>query len=286
MTHPHSHEIKVRDGRLIALNVLKYAILIVGAFIMIFPFLWMLLTSLKSLDEAIRIPPMWLPGAFRIENYTHVWEMAPFMRYIFNTTVCCILHVAGVVVFSVMGAYAFSMYEFKGKKVLFMLFLATMMVPGELLIIQNYITINKLQLMDTFAAVVLPTFASGFYTYMLREHFLQIPPALYKSAKVDGTSNWRFLWRVMVPMNKNTVATIAILSFIAQWNAFMWPNIVTQTDKTRLVSSGLFVFRSEASSNLQYMMAGSCIIIFPMVIFYIIFRKRIINGVGGGGIKG
>ena len=287
MLKKNSHEVRVRDGRLVALNVLKYAILVIGAFVMVFPFLWMLTTSFKSLDEAIAIPPTWLPSALHWENYSYVWKSEPFFRYIFNTLVCCILHVAGVVAFSVMGAYAFTMYEFKGKRLLFTLFLMTMMVPGELLIIQNYITISKMSLMDTYAAVVLPTFASGFYTYMLREHFMQMPPALYKSAKVDGTSNWRFLWRVMVPINKNTIATIAILSFVAQWNAFLWPNLVTQTEKTRLISTGLIAFRSEASSNVHYLMAGSCIVLLPMVVFYIIFRKRIINGVGGGsGIKG
>jgi multiple sugar transport system permease protein len=115
---------------------------------------------------------------------------------------------------------------------------------------------------------------------------MQMPSALFKSAKIDGTSNWRFLWRVMVPMNKNTIATIAILTFIAEWNAFLWPNLVAQTDKTRLISSGLIVFRSEASSSIQLLMAGSCVVLMPMVIFYIIFRKKILEGVASGGIKG
>ena len=191
----------------------------------------------------------------------------------------------GTVLFSIMGAYAFCMYEFRCKNLLFTLFLLTMMVPAELLIIQNYITISWMGFIYTYVRVVLPTLASGFYIYMLREHFMQMPPALFKSAKVDGTSNWRFLWRVMVPMNKNTIATISILAFIAQWNAFLWPSLVTQTDATRLVSSGLIAFRSEASSGIQYLMAGSCIILLPMVVFYIIFRKRIMDGVAGGGIK-
>ena len=208
------------------------------------------------------------------------------MRYIMNTVICCICHVAGVVVFSVLGAYAFSMYSFRFKGFFFTLFMLTMMVPGELLIIQNYITIQKMHLMDTYIAVFLPTLASGFYIYMLREHFMQMPPSLFKSAKVDGTSNWRFLWRVMVPMNRNTIFTIAILSFIGQWNAFLWPELVTRTDATKLVSSGLIAFRSEASSNVQYMMAGSCIVLIPMIVFYAVFNKQIINGVGGGGIKG
>lgn len=266
--------------------MIKYILLVVGALILFFPFLWMVTTALKTLSEAIATPPAWLPKVPQWENFAIVWGMRPFMRYIVNTVICCLMHVAGVVVLSVLGAYAFSMYSFRLKGVLFTLFMLTMMVPGELLIIQNYITISKLRLMDTYLAVVLPSLASGFYTYMLREHFMQMPPSLFKSAKVDGTSNWRFLWRVMVPMNRNTIFTIAILTFIGQWNAFLWPELVTRTDATKLISSGLISFRSEASSNVQFMMAGSCIVLFPMILFYIIFNKQIINGVGSGGIKG
>ncbi len=280
------HEKHVVDTKQIVADVLKYFFLTLGALVLFFPFLWMLTTSLKTLSEAIATPPVWLPHMPQWSNYATVWNMRPFMRYILNTVICCIFHVAGVVSLSVMGAYAFSMFSFRFKNFLFTLFMLTMMVPGELLIIQNYITIQKMHLMDTYIAVFLPTLASGFYIYMLREHFMQMPPSLFKSAKVDGTSNWRFLWRVMVPMNRNTIFTIAILAFIGQWNAFLWPELVTRTDATKLVSSGLISFRSEASSSVQYMMAGSCIVLIPMIIFYVIFNKQIINGVGGGGIKG
>ena len=280
------HEKHVVDTKQIVADVLKYFFLTLGALVLFFPFLWMLTTSLKTLSEAIATPPVWLPHMPQWSNYATVWNMRPFMRYILNTVICCIFHVAGVVSLSVMGAYAFSMFSFRFKNFLFTLFMLTMMVPSELLIIQNYITIQKMHLMDTYIAVFLPTLASGFYIYMLREHFMQMPPSLFKSAKVDGTSNWRFLWRVMVPMNRNTIFTIAILAFIGQWNAFLWPELVTRTDATKLVSSGLISFRSEASSSVQYMMAGSCIVLIPMIIFYVIFNKQIINGVGGGGIKG
>ena len=282
----HIREKRVIDTKQIVSDVIKYTLLTVGALILFFPFLWMLTTALKTLSEAIATPPVWLPRVPQWANFAVVWSMKPFMRYILNTVICCLCHVAGVVVFSVLGAYAFSMYSFRLKGFFFTLFMLTMMVPGELLIIQNYITIQKMHLMDTYIAVFLPTLASGFYIYLLREHFMQMPPSLFKSAKVDGTSNWRFLWRVMVPMNRNTIFTIAILSFIGQWNAFLWPELVTRTDATKLVSSGLIAFRSEASSNVQYMMAGSCIVLIPMIVFYAVFNKQIINGVGGGGIKG
>jgi len=279
-------EKRVVDSKQILSDVIKYLLLVVGAFVLFFPFLWMVTTALKTLSEAIKTPPVWLPQVPQFENFATVWNMRPFMQYILNTVICCVMHVTGVVVFSVLGAYAFSMYSFRLKSFFFTLFMLTMMVPGELLIIQNYITIQKMRLMDTYLAVVLPTLASGFYIYMLREHFMQMPPSLFKSAKVDGTSNWRFLWKVMVPMNRNTIFTIAILTFIGQWNAFLWPELVTRTDATKLISSGLISFRSEASSSVQLMMAGSCIVLLPMIIFYAIFNKQIINGVGGGGIKG
>ena len=277
---------KIKDTRGAVLTALKYAALTIGALILFFPFIYMVLSSLKTAYESTAIPPIWLPAKPQWENYAYAWNLKPFLLYYRNTLAVCAISVAGTLLFSILGAYAFTIYEFPFKNVLFILFMLTMMVPGELLIIQNYITIQKMHLMDTYIAVFLPTLASGFYIYMLREHFMQMPPSLFKSAKVDGTSNWRFLWRVMVPMNRNTIFTIAILSFIGQWNAFLWPELVTRTDATKLVSSGLIAFRSEASSNVQYMMAGSCIVLIPMIVFYAVFNKQIINGVGGGGIKG
>ena len=277
---------KIKDTRGAVLTALKYAALTIGALILFLPFIYMVLSSLKTAYESTAIPPIWLPAKPQWENYAYAWNLKPFLFYYRNTLAVCAISVAGTLLFSILGAYAFTIYEFPFKNVFFILFMLTMMVPGELLIIQNYITIQKMHLMDTYIAVFLPTLASGFYIYMLREHFMQMPPSLFKSAKVDGTSNWRFLWRVMVPMNRNTIFTIAILSFIGQWNAFLWPELVTRTDATKLVSSGLIAFRSEASSNVQYMMAGSCIVLIPMIVFYAVFNKQIINGVGGGGIKG
>ena len=266
-----------------AVTAVKYFSLLLAAFIALLPLISCLLVSFKTDEEYQLTPVMQLPENFlHLDNFRRVWVEGDMGRAFATSFFVVVV----VVVFSVLGAYAFSMYSFRLKGFFFTLFMLTMMVPGELLIIQNYITIQKMHLMDTYIAVFLPTLASGFYIYMLREHFMQMPPSLFKSAKVDGTSNWRFLWRVMVPMNRNTIFTIAILSFIGQWNAFLWPELVTRTDATKLVSSGLIAFRSEASSNVQYMMAGSCIVLIPMIVFYAVFNKQIINGVGGGGIKG
>ena len=248
-------------------KAVKIAVLTVGAFVMIFPFLWMLFTSLKTLPESISIPPTLFPAVPQFENYTEALAVAPF----------------GL---TVLSAYGFTIYEFRGKKLLFLLCLSTMMIPAELLIIQNFITISKLGWMDTFQGIILPTVASGFYIYMMREYFMQIPSILYKAAKVDGCSDWRYLWKVMIPMNKNAIATIGILAFISQWNSFVWPLMVTKSDAHRVMPIGLLHFRDAVSSQVNLQMAGATIVIVPMLIFFLVFRKQIIAGVARGGIKG
>lgn len=191
-------------------KAVKIAVLTVGAFVMIFPFLWMLFTSLKTLPESISIPPTLFPAMPQFENYTEALAVAPFGLYLRNSIIVAGGGTLLTLVLTVLSAYGFTIYEFRGKKLLFLLCLSTMMIPAELLIIQNFITISKLGWMDTFQGIILPTVASGFYIYMMREYFMQIPSILYKAAKVDGCSDWRYLWKVMIPMNKNAIATIGI----------------------------------------------------------------------------
>ena len=277
---------KIKDTRGAVLTALKYAALTIGALILFFPFIYMVLSSLKTAYESTAIPPIWLPAKPQWENYAYAWNLKPFLLYYRNTLAVCAISVAGTLLFSILGAYAFTIYEFPFKNVLFILFMLTMMVPEEMLIIQNYETIADLGLLDTFLGIALPSLANGFYIFMLREYVTQMPPALFKSAKVDCCPDFKFLWKVVIPMNKNAIATIAILSFIGQWNAFMWPNMVTRSDEHRVITSGLMTFRNMASANYHYLMAAACITVIPMVIFYVIFHKQIISGVANGGIKG
>lgn len=253
---------------------------------MMFPFIWMLLTSLKTLPEAIAIPPQWLPESPQWENYAYSWNLVPLH---------CISAIPSGWEFSVLSLhwcspfwalFAFSIYSFPGRNICFYLFMLTMMVPSEILIIQNYVTCSQLGLLDTFSGIVLPTVANGFYIFMLQEYFMQTPPSLFKAAKVDGCSNLKFLIKVVVPMNINAIVTVAILTFITAWNSFMWPLIVTLSDKHTLLSVGLLRFRQASSSNLHNQMAAACIVLLPMVIFYIIFHKKIMEGVASGGTKG
>lgn len=277
---------KIKDTRGAVLTALKYAVLSIGALILFFPFIYMVLSSLKTAYESTAIPPIWLPKTPQWENYAYAWNLKPFLLYYRNTLIVCAISVTGTLLFSILGAYAFTIYQFPLKNALFILFMLTMMVPEEMLIIQNYETVADLGLLDTFLGVALPSLANGFYIFMLREYFSQMPPSLFKSAKVDCCPEFKFLWKVVIPMNRNAIFTIAILSFIGQWNAFMWPNMVTRSDEHRVITSGLMTFRNMASANYHYLMAAACITVLPMIVFYAVFHKKIISGVANGGIKG
>ena len=277
---------KIKDTRGAVLTALKYAVLSIGALILFFPFIYMVLSSLKTAYESTAIPPIWLPKSPQWGNYAYAWNLKPFLLYYRNTLIVCAISVAGTLLFSILGAYAFTIYQFPLKNALFILFMLTMMVPEEMLIIQNYETVADLGLLDTFLGIALPSLANGFYIFMLREYFSQMPPSLFKSAKVDCCPDFKFLWKVVIPMNKNAIFTIAILSFIGQWNAFMWPNMVTRSDEHRVITSGLMTFRNMASANYHYLMAAACITVLPMIVFYAFFHKKIISGVANGGIKG
>ena len=277
-------------NRAIALDrlarVMKYVVLIIGAFMVFFPFLWMLTTSLKTGAESIAIPPILVPETPQWANYARAWEVVPWLLYFRNTLLVAVAGTALTLLMTILAAYAFTIFAFPGKNVLFILFLATMMVPSELLIIQNYITVTKLGWLDTFRGIIIPSLASGFYIFMLREYFMQVSSGLFKAAKVDGCSTWKYLWRIVVPVSKNAISTIAVLSFISHWNAFVWPLMVTNTDEHRLLSIGLLRFTNSVSSDVALQMAGATIVLIPMVIFYIAFHKKIISGVARSGLKG
>lgn len=263
-----------------------WILLTAGALVMMFPFIWMLATSLKTLPEATAIPPTLFPAKAVFSNYAEAFTMAPFGRYLFNSILVAGLGTILTLVITVLAAYAFTVFEFPGKSGLFFCCLATMMIPAELLIIQNFITISKLHWVNTFQGIIVPTIASGFYIYMMREYFLQTPSVLYKAAKIDGCTDWRYLWRIMMPINKNAIATIGILTFISQWNSFIWPLMVSKDDAHRVMAIGLLHFKDAVSSQINLQMAGSTIVLLPMLIFYLIFRRQIIEGVSRGGIKG
>ena len=279
----------------IILDILKFTILILGAIITVMPFVWMILSSLKTASEITAIPPTFFPKDPQWSNYQEAWSRAPFLRYFVNTVIVAVGSTFGVLITTVFSAFAISRLNFPGKKLIFSLLMATLMIPGEMLVITNYITVYNMKLeigetrimgIDSYGALIIPWIASVFYIYLLTQFFMQVPDAIYLAAKVDKCSDWKFMWKIMLPMNKQAVVTIGILNFISSWNAFMWPLLVTNDPNMRVLSNGLTQFQSEAGSDYQLIMAASCILVMPIIIIYLFLRKYIIEGVTRSGLKG
>ncbi len=267
-------------------DVATYVILTIGAAFMILPFVWMILSSLKTMPEIMAIPPKWLPSVFQFSNYVEAMKAAPFARYFLNSVIVTVCAVSLQTFISIMMAYATSRFEFPGRNLIFTFFLGMMMVPYEMLLITNYVTMTKLHWLDTYFALIIPNAASVYYTYILRNNFLRIPDSYYWSAKLDGANSWKYLWRVMVPMSKSAISTIVLLNAIGEWNSFMWPMIVTNTDNLRTLQVGLYTFNNDTQSRYDLLMAAATIIILPLMILFIFARKRIISAFSNGGIKG
>jgi len=267
-------------------KAIVYLLLSIGALIMVFPFIWMLLSSLKTAAEVNTTPPTFLPANPTLENYVFAFERAPFGRYFINSvivTVCCVVFTQFT---TITAAFAFSRLQFPGRNILFALLVSMMMVPFEMLIITNFSTIVTLKLLDSLPALIVPFTTSIFYTYILRNFFFSIPDSLYYSARVDGASNWRYLWRVMVPIAKPALVTIGLLNAITCWNAFLWPVLVTNSANVRTLPFGLYVFMTSAGVRHERLMAGAFIVVFPMIVLFVLCRKSIVTGVSRGGLKG
>ncbi len=263
--------------------------LTVWALIVLFPFYWMLLTSIKSYGayNAESVPKFFtLTPTF--ENYRYAFTEVPLARYFINTLIYTFATTFLMVVVTVLAAFAFARLNFKGKNLMFTLFLALMMIPYELVIITNFVTIKKLGLDNTFSGLILPSVTSVFYIYLLRENFAQIPDQLYYAAKVDGTSDLKYLRRVMMPISKPTIITIVILKIIECWNSYVWPRLITDNPDYYLVSNGIQKIREEGfgRENIPAMMAAVVVVSVPLIVLFLVFHKRIMEGVSRGGIKG
>ena len=264
----------------------KYFLLVIFAIITVFPFYWMISSSLKSGFEVIQTPPTMIPEKFMWANYSTAFSMAPFGRYFINTIIVTALSIVSTVVISILSAFAFSHLEFKGRDIIFSIFIASMMIPGEVLIVNNFRTISAMGLIDTYTSLFIPYAASVLYIYMLREFFMTVPKPLYYAAKIDGAGDWKFLWRVLVPIAKPSIITISILVGINSWNAFLWPLLVTNNENMRVLATGLTAFQSDAGNRYELLMAASSIITLPIVAVYCFLHKKIMNGISLGGTKG
>ena len=268
-------------------RIFMYIVLFIGALIMIFPFYWMITGAFKTWTEVNLIPPTLFPqNPFNIENFVYAFKTAPFGRYFINSMLALVGCIVTCSFTTILAAYAFSRLRFPGRELIFSLLLSLMMVPYEMIIITNYRTIVSWNLHDTIWALILPFMSSIFYTYILKGVFDSVPESLYQAAKVDGCSDWKYLWRVMVPMAKSSLATIILLNAIATWNSFLWPMIATNSKNVRTLPFGLYAFMTEGGQRNERMMAASTIVVIPMIIIFLFARKYIISGMSRGGIKG
>ena len=278
-------------------TILTYAFILALAFIVVFPFYWMIITSLKQNDEINLAQQTFFPTIVMWSNYVYVMEVFPFGTYMWNTIVVAIFSTLGTLITTIFAAFAFARLKFIGREAVFMVFLMTMMIPGEMMVLSNYISVYSFgwvgegqTLTDAYLAMIVPFLVSVFHIYLLRQNFKQIPNELYLAAKVDGKSDWSYLWRVMVPLAAPTLISITILKFMGTWNSYVWPNLVTETDAYRLISNGLrnsgFTGMDSTRPQYGYQMAATVVVTVPLFLLFIFFRKYIMKGVGRAGIKG
>lgn len=279
--------VKQKIGKIIVL-VLIYAFLIFMAIAVLFPFYWMLNSSLKSLDEyRMSIPTFW-PKQVLFSNYSTAFTTANLGRLFLNTLYVGLVSTILSLVITVLSAFAFARLEFKGKNILFAGLLATMMIPGELFTITNYITVSNLGWKNTYTVLIVPFLVSVFYIYLLRQNFLQIPNELYLAAKVDGTSDIKYLWKVMIPLSLPTLISITILKMMGAWNSYIWPRLVANDEAHQLITNGLRNAFTETTGDVNYpvQMAAVAIVSLPLFLVFIFLRKYIMKGVSRSGIKG
>ena len=271
------------------LTALTYLLLSIWAVVVLFPFYWMVITSFKSYGAYNgERTPVFFTLSPTLENYENAFTAVPLLGYLLNTLIFSVITTAAMVVVSTLAAYAFARLKFKGKNLVFGMFLSMMMIPTELVVITNFVTITNWDMRNSFLGLILPSITSVFYIYLLKENFEQVPEELYKAAKVDGTSDLKYLWKVMIPICKPTLVTITILKLIECWNSYVWPRLITDDPAYYLVSNGIQEIRENGfgRENIPAMMAAVVVISVPLILLFLAFRKKIMEGVSQGGTKG
>jgi multiple sugar transport system permease protein len=256
--------------RAFCLRTGKHVLLAAGGALMLLPFLWMVSTSLQQ-------------GG--LGNYAEAWLKVPFARYFLNTILVTVLTVLGVLVTASLAAYSFATMEFRGKSLLFLLFLSTMMVPQPVYLAPSYVILSKLGWINTYLALIVPWTANVFSIFLLRQHFRTLPKSLYEAAVLDGCGRLRFLWKVALPLSKSVIVTILLFNVIGSWNSFMWPLVVTHSEELRVLQVGLSYFNLEQSSNYRLLMAASTFCTMPLIILFLVAQKQIVASYSRSGIK-
>ena len=270
-------------------NIVVYTFLTIWAVLVLFPFYWMVLTSVKSYSAYnSEYIPQFFTLAPTFENYKDAFTAVPLADYFLNTIIFTVATTAVMLIVTILAAFAFSRMQFRGRDLVFTLFLALMMIPSELVVITNYVTITNWDMRNSFMGLILPSVTSVFYIYLLKENFAQIPDELYYAAKIDGTSDFKYLTKVMIPICKPTIITITILKVIECWNSYVWPRLVTDDENYFLVSNGIQHIRENGfgRENIPAMMAAVVVISIPLIVLFLIFRNKIMEGVSRGGTKG
>ena len=265
-----------------------YLFLGLMALIVLFPFYWMIISSLKTLDEYRMATPTFWPRVIMLSNYVDAFTTANLGRLFLNTMYVGLVSTLLSLVITILTAFAFARLEFKGKETLFALLLATMMIPGELFTITNYSTVTNLGWINTYTVLIVPFLVSVFYIYLLRQNFLQIPNELYLAAKVDGTTDWKYLWKIMVPLSLPTLISITILKMMGAWNSYIWPRLVANDEAHRMITNGLRNAFTETTGDVNYpvQMAAVALVCLPLFLVFVFLRKYIMSGVSRSGIKG
>lgn len=280
---------------------LIYFLVTLGAVLMIFPFVWMVLTSLKSLEESSRFPPTLLPEVWHPENYLAAWQRPPgtLGRYLFNSAVIAMFGTAMQALICTLAAYAFAQLRFKGREALFVLVLATTMIPGEITLIPNFVTIRRFPLLggndwlgqggsglyDTYVAIVLPGLAGAFTIFLLRQAFMQIPREYWEAAQIDGCGSLDYLVRVLVPMSSAAIITVAIFGFIGRWNALLWPLIVTRSEAIRPAQVAMIFFQDEYLTHIGVLMAAAIFVTAPIIVLFLLVQRQFVAGIISSGLK-
>ena len=266
-----------------------YLMLTLWAALVLFPFYWMVLSSLKSYSAYnAEYVPKFFTLSPTLQNYVDAFTTVSLGRYFLNTLIFTVITTLLMLAVITLAAFAFARLSFRGRDLVFSLFLALMMIPNELVIITNFVTITDWGLRNTFAGLILPSVTSVFYIYLLRENFAQVPDELYYAAKVDGTSDFKYLWKVLIPICRPTLITVVILKVIECWNSYVWPRLITDREARFLVSNGIQEIRENGfgRENIPAMMAAVVAISLPLIVLFLIFRKKVMEGVSRGGTKG
>ena len=266
-------------------KITVYVLLTVIAIIMVFPFIWMISTSLKTQAESIIVPPALLPQSPQLRNYLEVWRSIPLVRYFINTIIVTVLTLAGVLVTSTLAAFAFAFKEFKGREMSFLALLGMMMIPQPVYLVPAYVILAKLGWLDTFYALIVPWVVNIFSIFLIRQHFKTVPWSLYEAAIMDGAGDLRFIWHVLLPVSRPVLVTVSLFSVIGSWNSYLWPLIVTNSDTMRPIQVGLAYFSQEQGSMWPQLMAASTMVILPLVAVYAFAQRQITESFVSSGLK-